>query len=110
MAVSYTHLLTVLLLVLCLVGFDHHEPDGPDGNGKAAESELSTDELQVTFFDVGKSDAILVEQSGYRMLIDTSFDDQADVLLDYFADHGIDTCLLYTSCYKDLISAASRSI
>lgn len=54
-------LLTVLLLVLCLVGFDHHEPDGPDGNGKAAESELSADELQVTFFDVARADAILVD-------------------------------------------------
>ena len=103
-------LLTVLLLVLCLVGFDHHEPDGPDGNGKAAESELSTDELQVTFFDVGKSDAILVEQSGYRMLIDTSFDDQADVLLDYFADHGIDTLdyLIITHFDKDHVGGADK--
>lgn len=103
-------LLTVLLLVLCLVGFAHHEPDGPDGNGKAAESELSTDELQVTFFDVGKSDAILVEQSGYRMLIDTSFDDQADVLLDYFADHGIDTLdyLIITHFDKDHVGGADK--
>ena len=103
-------LLTVLLLVLCLVGFDHHEPDGPDGNGKAAESELSADELQVTFFDVGKSDAILVEQSGYRMLIDTSFDDQADVLLNYFADHGIDTLdyLIITHFDKDHVGGADK--
>ena len=103
-------LLTVLLLVLCLVGFDHHEPDGPDGNGKAAESELSADELQVTFFDVGKSDAILVEQSGYRMLIDTSFDDQADVLLDYFAERGIDTLdyLIITHFDKDHVGGADK--
>ena len=56
--------------------------------GVAEKQRVSADELKVTFFDVEKSDAILIEQAGFRMLVDTSFDDRADVILDYFSEHG----------------------
>ncbi len=78
--------------------------------GVAEKQRVSADELKVTFFDVEKSDAILIEQADFRMLVDTSFDDQADVMLDYFADHGIDTLdyLIITHFDKDHVGGADK--
>ena len=80
-------LLVSALLIGCLLGFDHHEAERADtavATGVAEKQRVSADELKVTFFDVEKSDAILIEQADFRMLVDTSFDDRADVILDYF--------------------------
>lgn len=67
------------LLIGCLLGFDHHEAERTDtavATGVAEKQRVSADELKVTFFDVEKSDAILIEQADFRMLVDTSFDDR----------------------------------
>lgn len=57
-----------------------------------------------------KSDAILIEQADFRMLVDTSFDDRADVILDYFSEHGIDTLdyLIITHFDKDHVGGADK--
>ena len=49
---------------------------------------LELPELKVTFFDVGKGDAILLETEEETMLIDTGYDDTADVILDYLEEKG----------------------
>ncbi len=103
-------LVTLLLLAVWLAGSMYRDRASRDGEKKAADQALSADELQVTFFDVGKSDAILIEQAGCRMLIDTSYDEQADVLLRYFAEHGIDTLdyLVITHFDKDHVGGADK--
>ena len=106
-------LLVSALLIGCLLGFDHHEAERADtavATGVAEKQRVSADELKVTFFDVEKSDAILIEQADFRMLVDTSFDDRADVILDYFSEHGIDTLdyLIITHFDKDHVGGADK--
>ena len=45
--------------------------------------------VKVTFFDVGKGDAILIETAGHRMLIDAGYDDTVGVILDYLREKGV---------------------
>ena len=45
--------------------------------------------VKVTFFDVGKGDAILIETSGHRVMIDAGYDDTSEMILSYFQDNGI---------------------
>ena len=51
--------------------------------------------VRVTFFDVGKGDAILIETAGHRMLIDAGYDDTAGVILDYLREKGAKKAGLY---------------
>ncbi len=84
-------------LILCL--FRQEKPESH-----------SEDELQVTFFAVGKSDAILVEQGESRMLIDTGLDEEAGGILRYLAAHDINSLdyLVITHFDKDHVGGADR--
>ena len=48
-------------------------------------------ELQVHFIDVGNADCILVRQDEHNLLIDAAENWQAEMLLEYFHRHKIDT-------------------
>lgn len=69
-----------------------------------------TSELKVTFFDVGKGDAILLETDTQVMLIDTGYDDTSDVILDYMEKERIDTLdyLVITHFDKDHVGGADK--
>ena len=63
------------------------------GAGKGAEQDTGqtgAPELKVTFFNVGKGDAVLLETEGQAMLIDAGYDDTSAVILDYLEANNID--------------------
>lgn len=39
--------------------------------------------IKITFFDVGKGDAILIETAEHKMMIDAGYEDTAGMLLDF---------------------------
>lgn len=73
---------------------------------------ISEESLQakITFFDVGKGDAILIETGGHTMLIDAGYDDTAKTILDYLKEQDIDNLdyLLITHFDKDHVGGADR--
>lgn len=81
-------------------------------DGTGADGEISQPDLQakVTFFDVGKGDAILIEASGCRMMIDAGYDDTTEVILDYLKEQSIDKLdyLVITHFDKDHVGGADR--
>lgn len=68
--------------------------------------------VRVTFFDVGKGDAILVETLEHTLLIDAGYDDTYGVIRDYFTKQGIDWLdyLVITHFDKDHVGGADRII
>ena len=67
-------------------------------------------ELKVIFFDVGKGDAVLLETEKHAMLIDTGYDDTAEVILDYLEAENIGTLdyLIITHFDKDHVGGADK--
>jgi len=68
--------------------------------------------IRVTFFDVGKGDAILVETGEHNLLIDAGYDDTYKVLQDYFTERKITKLdyLVVTHFDKDHVGGADRII
>ncbi|MCI8374809.1 MAG: MBL fold metallo-hydrolase [Lachnospiraceae bacterium] len=68
------------------------------------------DPLKITFFDVGKGDAILIETEKACMLIDTGYDDTAQVILDYLRQQGRERLdyLVLTHFDKDHVGGADQ--
>lgn len=68
------------------------------------------EELKITFFDVGKGDAILIETKDTRMLIDTGYDETASVILDYLDRQGSGQLdyLVLTHFDKDHVGGADK--
>ena len=66
--------------------------------------------VKVTFFDVGKGDAILIETAGHRMLIDAGYDDTVGVILDYLREKGVKKLdyMVITHFDKDHVGGADR--
>lgn len=95
-------LLSVLLLTGCARNAAEQQDQG---------TEQKTDsELKVTFFDVGKGDAVLLESEGQAMLIDAGYDDTADVLLDYLEAEEIQQLdyMIITHFDKDHVGGADK--
>lgn len=69
-------------------------------------------QVKVTFFDVGKGDAILIETSGHCMLIDSGYDDTSESLLDYIDQQNIGRLdyMILTHFDKDHVGGADRII
>lgn len=82
--------------------------------GTVADEEMSMQDYQVkvTFFNVGKGDAILIETSEHHMMIDSGYDDTAEVVLDYLKEQSIDKLdyLVITHFDKDHVGGADRII
>ncbi len=69
-------------------------------------------QVKVTFFDVGKGDAILIETMEHSMLIDSGYDDTSEILLSYMEEQSI-SCLDYlvlTHFDKDHVGGADWMI
>lgn len=82
--------------------------------GTVADEKMPMQDCQakVTFFDVGKGDAILIETSGHQVMIDAGYDDTADAILGYLKEQSIDKLdyLVITHFDKDHVGGADRII
>ena len=92
-----------LSAALCLGFFSGCGPERETGHG--AETAV-----KVTVFDVGKGDAVLIETANHCMMIDSGYDDTADVILDYLRERETDRldCLLLSHFDKDHVGGADR--
>ena len=83
---------------------------GCSGGSREQEAAQRDRELKITFFDVGKGDAVLLESEEQTMLIDTGYDDTADVVLEYLETEDIQTLdyLVITHFDKDHVGGADK--
>lgn len=74
------------------------------------DSALENPGVKVTFFDVGKGDAILIETANHVMLIDTGYDNTSEVILNYLERQEIQKLdyLILTHFDKDHVGGADR--
>lgn len=81
-------------------------------SGKGTEPEPDNPGIRVTFFDVGKGDAILIETQEHTMLIDTGYDKTYGVIRRYLTDRNIQKLdyLVLTHFDKDHVGGADRVI
>ena len=91
-----------LILILTLLVVTVFVLTSCDGSGSSSDTESDensvpattyTDEgeVKVRIFKIGKADAILIRTHTHTMLIDAGDTDNADEILEYFAEKGIDT-------------------
>lgn len=68
--------------------------------------------LKITFFDVGKGDAILIETENTNMLIDVGYDNTSQMILDYLEQQEKECIdyLVLTHFDKDHIGGADKVI
>ena len=80
------------------------------GCEKKASMEEKEDRLKITFFDVGKGDAILIETEETCMLIDAGYDDTSESILKYFKQQNREKLdyLVLTHFDKDHVGGADR--
>lgn len=100
-----------LILTLSISGCNSREEIKEEAAASAEQSfEPSETKLCITFFDVGKGDAILLESGEQTMLIDTGFDDTADVILNYLKEEKIETLdyLVITHFDQDHVGGADK--
>lgn len=92
-----------LSAALCLGFFSGCGPERETGHGAEAA-------VKVTFFDVGKGDAVLIETANHCMMIDSGYDDTAEVILDYLRERETDRLdyLLLSHFDKDHVGGADR--
>ncbi len=110
----------ILLFIFFCSGIFLYGCAGKSGeNGRVIVSDadrashlLEEGQVKVTFFDVGKGDAILVETSGHSMLIDSGYDDTSGILLSYMEEQSISGLdyLVLTHFDKDHVGGADRMI
>lgn len=79
---------------------------------KQAETRIENPEVKVTFFDVGKGDAILIETQAHTMLIDTGYDKTYELIESYLTKQDISKLdyLVLTHFDKDHVGGADRII
>lgn len=66
--------------------------------------------IRITFFDVGKGDAILIETERHSVLVDSGYDDTSEIILDYLAEKEIQRLdyMILTHFDKDHVGGADR--
>lgn len=79
---------------------------------QSTEPGLENPGVKITFFDVGKGDAILIETQEHTMMIDAGYDDTYKVIRDYLSGQGIQKLdyLVITHFDKDHVGGADRVI
>lgn len=92
--------LIMLLLFMTLLG----------GCEKKVFSADAGETIKMTFFDVGKGDAILIETENTNMLIDAGYDNTSQVILDYLDQQGKSSLdyMVITHFDKDHVGGADR--
>ncbi len=103
-------LLGALLLFQLLAGCAGFRGEGNSQEAARPEEQSGQTELKVTFFDVGKGDAVLLETEEHAMLIDTGYDDTAEVILNYLEAEKIEALdyLIITHFDKDHVGGADK--
>ena len=98
---QFRRLCCLLGCIVCFLGgcAKHHK-----------EEPVENAEVKVTFFDVGKGDAVLIETKAHRMLIDTGYDDTYPLIRDYLEEQHIEMLdyLVITHFDKDHVGGADR--
>ncbi len=103
--------------VMLLFGCGQKEVENAQKPSTQEENTDSSDETpeqscqaKVTFFDVGKGDAILIETSEHQIMIDAGYDDTSEIILDYLKEQGIESLdyMLITHFDKDHVGGADR--
>ena len=90
-------ILILTLLVVTVFGLTSCDGSGSssdtesDENSVPATTYTDKGEVKVRIFKIGKADAILIRTHTHTMLIDAGDTDNADEILEYFAEKGIDT-------------------
>lgn len=74
------------------------------------QESMGDPEVKITFFDVGKGDAILIETDNNRMLIDSGYDNTSPVILDYLDSRKIEKLdyMVLTHFDKDHVGGADK--
>lgn len=69
-------------------------------------------QVKVTFFDVGKGDAIFIQTAGHSVLIDSGYDDTSELILDYMEEQNLFALdyLVLTHFDKDHVGGADHII
>ena len=106
----YIYVCMFLLMGSVFVGFSGCAGAGDAGEGTSFAGEEEIAGIKITFFDVGKGDAILIETAEHKMMIDAGYEDTAGMLLDSFAELGIKELdyLVLTHFDKDHVGGADH--
>lgn len=77
---------------------------------ESAETILENPGVKVTFFDVGKGDAILIETANHNVLIDSGYDNTWGIILNYLKKQDIQYLdyMILTHFDKDHVGGADR--
>lgn len=77
---------------------------------ESAETILENPGVKVTFFDVGKGDAILIETADHNVLIDSGYDNTWGIILNYLKKQDIQYLdyMILTHFDKDHVGGADR--
>lgn len=104
----FTACVGLLLLFGC--GKREDAAGGSSGEALLPSEEAPLPQAKVTFFDVGKGDAILIETERHFMLIDSGYDDTSEILLDYMKEQEIQALdyLVITHFDKDHVGGADQ--
>lgn len=100
-------LLFFLILGICLLSGCGGAVGNIVGNPEPASQEQEP-HVKVTFFNVGKGDAILIETEKHTMMIDSGYDDTSEILLSYMKNEKIQRLdyLVLTHFDKDHVGGA----
>lgn len=90
-------------------GSEEADAMAAEGNGEIREAG-ALPEIKITFFDVGKGDAILIETAEHKLMIDAGYEDTAEILLGYFKEQRIGKLdyLVLTHFDKDHVGGADH--
>lgn len=110
-------ILTILVAVWGIGHLGSKNPTNKASNELNQESNmvqasLDMPILNITFFDVGKGDCILIETKNKAVMIDTGYDKNGKDIVDWLNDRGIESLsyLILTHPDKDHIGGASYII
>jgi competence protein ComEC len=111
-------MLAALILLFGIVQYHKMNAGSNEENAQqqsAQESETQPEitlPLDVTFFDVGKGDCILIETAEGAIMIDTGYDENGEDILEWLKEREIDTIeyLILTHPDKDHIGGADSII
>lgn len=104
-----------VLTFLCGCSERREEPGLESPVRETSVKETSVQEnpgVKVTFFDVGKGDAILIETQGHTLLIDAGYDKTYGVIQSYLVEQEIEKLdyLVITHFDKDHVGGADRVV
>lgn len=110
-ATGKINIICIIILGLMLgFGMSSGACRGVDSFKEKEDIVLENPGVKITFFDVGKGDAILIETENHNMLIDTGYDNTSGDILDYLEKEDVEKLdyLVLTHFDKDHVGGADR--